>query len=393
MKLSTTVQALSAAAAVSAAPHSRRQDTHSDLIQVQFPPAELSAPTITLEEAIQLMQPAVNDIADGIVDALDGGRNGDDEDINSTTTPTTASFEEGDETNPPARTACRDSIRPEWNSMSEPDKLDYISAVQCLTQAPPRGGIWPGAVTIWDELAFVHGTLSGQIHGVDTFLPWHRYFLHAYETLLADECGYAGPMPWWRETDAAGDLAGSGLFTPEYFGTLYPVEEGHPGYCISDGPFVGLVDRLHPDGEVCVARGERTSISAGVTVEMQEVCHGGENAGTLPQHSACVELTNHSRLHNAVGPTMARVGGSTYDAIFYLHHAYVDFQWKSWQNADQRRYSGVEGCVNHVAEGGACEPLTLDTVLTSLGLVPDLTVRDVLDTENETMCYTYDDLL
>lgn len=31
------------------------------------------------------------------------------------------------------------------------------------------------------------------------FLPWHRYYLHTFETLLTDECGFTGGIPYWDE--------------------------------------------------------------------------------------------------------------------------------------------------------------------------------------------------
>jgi len=51
----------------------------------------------------------------------------------------------------------------------------------------------------------------------------------------------------------------------------------------------------------------------------------------------------------------------------------------------------VSGCAEYPGDGSPCVPLTRDTVLTTMGLVPDMTVGDVLDTENDVMCYTYDE--
>jgi tyrosinase len=51
----------------------------------------------------------------------------------------------------------------------------------------------------------------------------------------------------------------------------------------------------------------------------------------------------------------------------------------------------VSGCAEYPGDGSPCIPMTRDTVLTSMGMIPDMTVGDVLDTENDIMCYTYDE--
>jgi hypothetical protein len=38
-------------------------------------------------------------------------------------------------------------------------------------------------------ISFANNPVKGQ------FLPWHRYYMHIYETLLRDECGYTGFIP------------------------------------------------------------------------------------------------------------------------------------------------------------------------------------------------------
>jgi tyrosinase len=62
-------------------------------------------------------------------------------------------------------------------------------------EKPARHDI-PGAETLWDELHYPHIAQSGFIHFVGGFLPWHRYYLVTHETLLRNDCGYKGPMPY-----------------------------------------------------------------------------------------------------------------------------------------------------------------------------------------------------
>lgn len=37
--------------------------------------------------------------------------------------------------------------------------------------------------------------LRSLAHDAAPFLPWHRYFIHAYEKALKDHCGYKGTLP------------------------------------------------------------------------------------------------------------------------------------------------------------------------------------------------------
>lgn len=139
----------------------------------------------------------------------------------------------------PKLASCTKNVRVEWNNMADADKLSYVQSVKCLMTAAPLG-VWANATSIWDEITWVHDQLSEFIHGVDTFLPWHRYYLYMLKTLLQQQCSYTGPMPWWRETNYTGNFAGSGLFTPEYFGSLPPLSDTAEGTCITDGVSQGI---------------------------------------------------------------------------------------------------------------------------------------------------------
>ena len=55
---------------------------------------------------------------------------------------------------PLALTACTDPvIRREWRDLSDAEKSDYISAVQCLRSSPSRLGV---NQTLYDDFPYVH---------------------------------------------------------------------------------------------------------------------------------------------------------------------------------------------------------------------------------------------
>lgn len=55
--------------------------------------------------------------------------------------------------------------------------------------------LYPGAKSRYDDFVAVHINFTLTIHGTGNFLGWHRYFVHAYEQALRNECGYTGYQP------------------------------------------------------------------------------------------------------------------------------------------------------------------------------------------------------
>lgn len=83
---------------------------------------------------------------------------------------------------------------------------------------------------------------------------------------------------------------------------------------------------------------------------------------------------------------MSDVASSPGDPVFFMHHSFIDHNWRIWQNADAARLSEVGG---NTQPDGSGPPLGLDYVLTSKGLRDDVTVRDVMDTQGGYLCYRY----
>lgn len=116
--------------------------------------------------------------------------------------------------------------------------------------------------------------------------------------------------------------------------------------------------------------------------------------------------------------------GSPGEPLFYLHHAWVDKLWWDWQEADPESrthdiagpntqgfdvgFPEVPGNMDEENEaifgemieeqkrwedsgtrGDDGGEVTLSHVLTSLGVVPDVEVGEVMDTRGEYLCYEY----
>ncbi|AEO58727.1 tyrosinase-like protein [Thermothelomyces thermophilus ATCC 42464] len=290
---------------------------------------------------------------------------------------------------PHASSCGKPKVRVEWKKLKESEKFAYLGAVKCLMDTKPVG-VWSKATSIWDEMAWAHNEAKWNIHETDNFLPWHRYYIYMLETLLSKHCSYRGPIPWWRETDDTGNLAGANLFSPNYFGSLPPRTEDGKTTCITDGWFANTTVLLGPGAPTCLARGEDKRIAAEVTTAALDLCQGDRDT-KYERHRRCVEATIHSSTHRAVGGAMESISASPSDPVFYLHHGFVDWQWARWQNVESSRKTTISGCSEPSPVPGKCVELTLDTVLKGYGLIPDMKVRDVLDIENGILCYTYDE--
>lgn len=73
-----------------------------------------------------------------------------------------------------------------------------------------------------------------------------------HERLIKDECGYTGRMPFWDELAEVDNLAGSELWSDEYFGGNGTGEAS----CIETGPFANLTLRFVTSGvsDHCLTR-------------------------------------------------------------------------------------------------------------------------------------------
>ncbi|VBB82155.1 Putative tyrosinase [Podospora comata] len=160
--------------------------------------------------------------------------------------------------------------RREWRTISKPDRRKFIAAVKCIMAKPstlPPGEV-PGAKSLYDDIVWAHARRSGLVHNSGTFLLFHRYYLHTYETELS-ACGWTAGLPYWEwGLDITGphlspvfdgsdtSLGGDGEFIPNrppfsipWIDPLTPeiiIQPGTGGGCVKTGPFVHHKVRLGP---------------------------------------------------------------------------------------------------------------------------------------------------
>lgn len=92
------------------------------------------------------------------------------------------------------------SIRREYSTLSNSEKLGYTKAVKCLMAKGPITplDLAPGVRSHYDDFVATHINQTWSIHACGAFLSWHRYYIWTFEQALRNECGYTGYLPYWN---------------------------------------------------------------------------------------------------------------------------------------------------------------------------------------------------
>ncbi|KAK4943931.1 hypothetical protein LTR10_016647 [Elasticomyces elasticus] len=291
------------------------------------------------------------------------------------------------------------TLRREWRTLETSGKHEYIRAVQCLLKQPsqlqPPHNLTANS-TLYTDFPFIHARIGYRTHNSAPFLPWHRYFLHLYETALREKCGYTGGLVYWDWTLDAADLTKSPVFDPETgFGgdgdSDLPITLGRSGRCVTNGPFGAGPDGVGVWGQFydvkflphCLSRGFRDDQGNLGTIDGSTVT--AESIGEVLDIEGYEDFvtTLEGRVHDAIPFGVAgdfETFTAPYDPLFYLHHTQLDRLWYIWQQRNPERvmeYSGHEG--RH-----SIESAKLTDKIKMGGWAEEIEVRQVMDTEGAT---------
>ncbi|KAH9904286.1 hypothetical protein F4778DRAFT_731979 [Xylariomycetidae sp. FL2044] len=300
--------------------------------------------------------------------------------------------------------ACTEpAVREEWRTLSDDIKAEYISAVKCLATKPSRLGL---DSSLYDDFPWVHSQLNLQIHFVASFLPWHRYFVHLYEYALRNDCAYTGPMPYWDWTLDSGAFPTSPVFstseTTGFGGTgtgggyIPPTHVNPLTACLTDGAFAGfnVTYYLNYEQAHCLNRGlnngtDQTELEHNYMAALYApamIANITDNFTTFETFWSALEDTPHGAIHNTLGGDMVPQT-SPNDPLFFLHHSQIDRLWWLWQQVDTDTRNADFSGNKYLSPDET--PAAPTDVMTFLGLGPNVTVSDVLMTDNDVLCYTY----
>lgn len=269
-------------------------------------------------------------------------------------------------------------IRREWDSYSNSDRQAYVDAIRCL-QSRPASGQFRQSQSRYEDLVALHQTLTPNVHGNAKFLLWHRYYLWTFEQMLRSDCGFNRDLPWFDETRYAGRFGASSIFSSQWFGSV-----NIGGQCVTNGQFAGLAINVGPGSgntRHCLARNGDDSRTANTGSAIVDACN---SRSSYPDMASCAEGGAHAWGHNGIGSVMQDTYASPADPVFFLHHAFIDRNFRIWQNnggnARVTQISGTDSQGNQ---------LRLDTTVNVYDFRPTVRIRDILNTQSSTLCYRY----
>ncbi|KAH9011802.1 Di-copper centre-containing protein [Lactarius pseudohatsudake] len=335
--------------------------------------------------------------------------------------------------------ACiKPAIRKEWRALRAQEKMEWIRAVNCLSHFPHDPALTPrvnrsvslippvnASSSYYDDFVYLHMDLSTKIHFTGEFLPWHRWFLYAFEETLKYRCGYQGVSPYWNWT-----IDAPHFFESSFWKDSNP-ESGLGGwgdpkadYSVPDGGFRKLhlsypsphiVRRnftLRPFDIPLVVFTD-PSLEANTTFLAPAV----EKILEIPDYKEfqkaleAIHQGPHGAVHLIVGADLAGncpqnasncIPGTKWspnDPLFWLHHAMIDKIWYDWQHRNQTNAESFFGGSVEALQSlesyneyptGAPPFLNLSSVMPADGLFPEVAIGDVMDTASGILCYVYE---
>ncbi|KAI0299582.1 hypothetical protein BC826DRAFT_1102698 [Russula brevipes] len=245
--------------------------------------------------------------------------------------------------------------------------------------------------------------LNTRIHWTGQFLPWHRWYVHVFEESLKCKCGYTGVSPYWNWTIDSPDF-----FESSFWKDSDPMS-GLGGWGDPNADFSAMDHPLVPNLDF--QKEANVSFSASAIETLLET-----PAGDFKGFQAAFEVFQgaHSAVHLITGGDLATlcpknapqdcwkipVGGwAPNEPLFFMHHAMIDKVWSDWQHRNpENAKSFFGGSVQAIQSldsynkypNGAPPFLSLDTIMPSDGLFPEVTIGDVLNTTGGVLCYVYE---
>lgn len=293
-------------------------------------------------------------------------------------------------TNPPTRR--------EWRTLTTREQRIYINAALRLQIKP---SILTGNGTLNDDLVHIHQLIGSTSHKSASFLPWHRAFLHVYETILKTHCEYPRDMtlPYWNWELDWSSLATSSIFSDETgFGgdgnESYPLGPGD-GRCVTTGPFA-YSKRLWFEGKVkphCMGRrfvyfGTNEGNAINGSWYAPEVMGRVRRAPDYQTFREMLEGTVHNGLHWSIRGDFASFSAAN-DPIFWLHHGQLDRLWWEWQARDMEVRSTEYWGVPVETDWPGATTWLLEDDMTFGDLWGNITVSEVMRTDEGILCYRY----
>jgi len=270
--------------------------------------------------------------------------------------------------------------------LTDPTSLRYLAAIHGVNRRELPRRRWPRGAT-WNECQ----------HNSWFFLPWHRIYLHYFESVVRRTIAdLGGPsdwaLPYWDYSDP--ERENVRRLPPAFRERQMPSGDPNPLFVSERAPGINQGGELDPlfvdiDDAMAIRHFSRPTVDLDPDPANEFVSSGfgGPRSGWNHSEGALgrLEITPHGQVHVGVGGIdppgwMSLFETAGLDPIFYLHHANIDRLWEAWLGlGDGRKNPGVRWRSMWFKVGGGAYAVTLS-------------VREVLDTTQPPLTYRYSNI-
>ena len=210
-------------------------------------------------------------------------------------------------------------VRKNFLDMTELERCRYIRAVKTASTVQPFKNEYDQLIGVHEQLFFTG------IHNGDFFLPWHRWYILAYENILRKvDCRVTVPYWDWSldsESPFTSDVWNSNLCKYTGLGG-----DGNPS-CVTTGPFATPGWRLTPSAQNACLRRNFNGMVPDCTA-VQDVLDA--TVAEFDDFLVGLEVLLHNTVHVRIGGTMSSLESSNAPEFFF-HHGFIDKIWADWQ--------------------------------------------------------------
>lgn len=202
-----------------------------------------------------------------------------------------------------------------------PAEVDLLKkAFSGIMALDPTGPDSPVNPQSYFGFAALHGLPNAYcMHHVDTYNPWHRVYMKAFEDALRAVPGCAEvTLPYWDITTPVPPL----LYEPPFANYTLPVDIGDA----KNYP-AGYVTQRYDAATIQEKLMEHPSVPSDIADALPSSQWGSFQGGGFQQHI----IAGHDDGHNSCGPTMSDQDVAAYDPIFWFFHCNWERLWQSWQ--------------------------------------------------------------
>ncbi|CAG5132269.1 unnamed protein product, partial [Candidula unifasciata] len=226
-------------------------------------------------------------------------------------------------------------VRKNVNQLTPEEELELRRALELLENDKTPGGYqtlgrFHGA-TLWCPSPAAETKVACCVHGMPTFLHWHRLLTVQAENALRSH-GYHGGLPYWDWTQPLKSLPAI-VESPTYVNPKNGKVVTNPFYSAHiDDANQDTVRSVREDLYQDPGFGGYTAIARQVLLALEQ-----EN---FCDFEVQFEIA-HNFIHALVGGSevysLASLAYTAYDPIFYLHHSNTDRLWAVWQALQKYR--------------------------------------------------------